>query len=91
MGYKDGIRKLLSGIAHSKPVITFKNGWIGNEVKKNKNGFVVSDLSEFETLLNNEEIISTKNIQYKKMQRNSKIYVKNNYPHKILQELFSKL
>ena len=78
-------------LAHSKPVITFKNGWIGNEVKKNKNGFIVNDFSEFETLLNNSEIISTNNIQYKRMELNSKIYVKNNYPHKILQELFSKL
>ena len=35
-------------LAHSKPVITFKNGWIGNEVKKNKNGFVVKNFTEFE-------------------------------------------
>ena len=78
-------------LAHSKPVITFKKGWIGNEVKKNKNGFIVSDFSEFETLLNNSEIISTNNMNYKRMQLNSKIYVKNNYPHQIIQELFSKL
>ena len=78
-------------LAHSKPVITFKEGWIGDEVKKNKNGFLVSNLLEFESLLNNLELISTENIQYKTMQLNSKIYIKNNYPQKILQELFSKL
>ena len=78
-------------LEHLKPVITFRKGWIGNQVKKIKNGIIIEDFSEFKSLLKKPELKTIDNNVYKKMQLNGKNYIKNNYPHKIIDELFAKL
>ncbi len=78
-------------LQHMKPVISYEKGWIGNQVKKNLNGFTIEDFSEFKSLLNNSNIISINNNNYNNMRLNSKNFIKENYPHKIVGELLSKL